>query len=808
MFDKARNFISRFLSEGDIVPNSNETAVADAHSLLYGTDQFPKYNPDDLITTKGHGIYADMMRDEQIKAVVKFKRDAVTGRDWSFTFPIDTVLSDDEQEKRINIFDGLVENFPGTFIDALNNIMTSMQNGFSIVEKVYAPVKVNNELWVGPKKLKLKPYETFDFYADEYGNISKFVQDVGSGERELELGKFIYMVNNPDVDEHYGRSDLWECYRAWWGKDITIRMNNIFLERMAGGLIIGKIKEGATLSATQKQDLKNALTNVQTKTAFVVPDTVEIEINYPSGSNDNYIDSIAMHDKAIAKALLVPNLLGITEQGDTGSYAQSQTQLESFLWTLDQLAGRLEQVLNEQLFAELGKINFADGIYPHFTFDPISETMKMGIIKMWQELVSGGAVDKSESDESHLRQLLGFPDKEVPDDIENPNRVDPTTALNGAQVTSLLDIVEAYTLGKMPNSTAVKSIVASFPLSEEQAADLLKDIPDTFDIEKVQTPEPMPGQPPAPGTDPNAPPVNDPNINPSDEPEGVVDDEEEMEEHTLVGKIINIRDYTRAVKRVSFSVIDRESTAMEQKHINLLNKAASKLVIGLTSDIDEVTPEVIDNMKVSGRAKKAISKVYRTMAMDAWELGKRHADIEIDKAGRGQFNKERFAAGALTDEAAEAFLESRAFEFSKTFTGNVLKNISAIMFNGIKFQWTLDEIVNRIQQELETTLKPQIATAARTSIFEAINEARFSFFNSPDLESFVEAVEYSAILDGRTTPICRHLDDRVYPKRSDVWKQYRPPNHFNCRSILVAVTVNDKWKESKQPTLDPLEGFG
>ena len=812
MLDKLKGTIAHYLAPTDKVPNSDETAMAEAYSTLYGSDQFSKYNPDDLITTKGYKIYAEMMQDEQVKAVVNFKRDAITSRKFSFKFADDVKLSDTEKEKRIAVFTGLVESFPGTFIDALNAVMTSRQNGFSITEKVYAPVKVNGVMWVGPKKLKLKPYDTFEFYTDDYGNILRFVQKVGSGnvDNELDLKKFIYMVNNPHTDEHYGRSDLWECYRAWWSKDVTIRMNNIFLERMAGGLIVAQQKEGVTLSPQQRADIKNILNRIQTKTGILIPNEVDLEIHYPKGSNDTYINSIAAHDKAIAKALLVPNLLGITEQGDVGSYSQSQTQLEAFLWTLDQGAGQLEQILNEQLFAELGEINFLDGIYPRFTFDPISETMKMGIIKMWQELVSGGAVDKSESDETHLRQLLNFPEKEVPDDTDNPNRVDPTTALNGAQVSALLDVIEAYTLGKMPNTTAVKSIVASFPLSEEQAIDLLKDIPDTFDIEKVQQPEPIPGQQPNPN-DPNAPNPNDPNapnINPDDEQEGVVDDEENMEEHTLIGKVINIRDYTRAVKRVSFSVIDRESTAMEQKHITLLNKAANKLIIGLTSDIDEVTPEAIDNLKVSSRAKRAINKVYRTMALDAWALGKRHADIEIGKAGRGQFDKERFTAGALTEEAAEAFLESRAFEFSKTFSDKVLKQISSIMFNGIKFQWTLDEIVNRIEQELETVLKPQIATAARTSIFEAINEARFSFFNSPDLENFVEAVEYSAILDGRTTPICRHLDDRVYPKRSDVWAKYRPPNHFNCRSILVAVTINDKWQEAKQPKLDPMEGFG
>ena len=86
------------------------------------------------------------------------------------------------------------------------------------------------------------------------------------------------------------------------------------------------------------------------------------------------------------------------------------------------------------------------------------------------------------------------------------------------------------------------------------------------------------------------------------------------------------------------------------------------------------------------------------------------------------------------------------------------------------------------------------------------------------LDGFVEALEYSAILDSRTTRIYQHLDDRVYQMDSAVWNKYRPPNHFNCRSILVPVTIIDTDVEgkdtlpgsrfSKNPTIEPQKGFG
>jgi uncharacterized protein with gpF-like domain len=99
-----------------------------------------------------------------------------------------------------------------------------------------------------------------------------------------------------------------------------------------------------------------------------------------------------------------------------------------------------------------------------------------------------------------------------------------------------------------------------------------------------------------------------------------------------------------------------------------------------------------------------------------------------------------------------------------------------------------------------------------------MKKARYSHFTDPALDGFVEAIEYSAILDDRTTDLCKHLDMRIYESDDPIWDEYRPPNHFNCRSLLIPVTIIDTevvgkdnlegTRYSKQPILEPQEGFG
>lgn len=117
--------------------------------------------------------------------------------------------------------------------------------------------------------------------------------------------------------------------------------------------------------------------------------------------------------------------------------------------------------------------------------------------------------------------------------------------------------------------------------------------------------------------------------------------------------------------------------------------------------------------------------------------------------------------------------------------------------------------LNALWVDEEEDAAHYLDTLVRTNSFEAMNEARFEEFTDPALGGFVQALEYSAILDDNTTEICTHLDGRIYAAQSDVWDIYRPPNHYNCRSLLIPVTAIDGWDgvESDAPSVEPQAGF-
>ena len=815
--------------EAPVVKLGSEEAWSE--SSMYTGASFPKYNPDQLIGRKGYAIYNKMMIDEQVKAVVRFKRDAITSRDYIFEYANDD-LSEDEVDRRKKIFTEAITQMEEPFSDALNGIMSAMYTGFSISEKLYHHIDIDGKSYYGIKRIKLKPCDTFFFHTDEFGNVLKFTQQFDGKEQTLDPSAFIHFVQNPDTDEHYGRSELRECYRAWFSKDMVIKFQNIHLERFAAGFVWAAPKEGKTLTTGTPEyvSLQNVMKNLQASSSIILPAGIELNIEHPA-TTDAFEKAIAQHDKAIAKALLVPNLMGISEQGSTGSYAQSQTQLEAFLWTLDADATRLEGKLNAHLFKELGDLNFGDGKYPRFKFKPVSDVRKLEIVKIWQQLVTGGAVQATDADEAFLRDALEMP-KKVKIEGDAPDLI-----LNSAQVTALVGIIDSVGGGKLSPEAAKALIMAVFPINEKQASAMV-------DSAKVEKPEPAAGEidpktglPVAaqPAIDPKtgkpveAPAKEEPKLGPDGKP---LPPEKKPTEETVLGKMsISVSAFTRAMKRVDFAVIGNKADNSSKDAVYALAVINSEAVARLVMLAEELKlgtaegdPNDIQKIAFTAAEMSALKKAASAGLMEAWSIGTSHAKKELSKAKGGA----AFATNDLAlQDVASSYMKQRAYTLAGDISAATQKTIRNILLEGVRVSKTAAETKQAIYKALEAdgmlteeavvealgaqTVKnasARIETAIRTTSFEAINEARYQYFSDPALDGFVEALEYSAVLDDRTTEVCSQLNGETYGIDSEVWSTFRPPNHFNCRSILVPVTTRDTWTESDGPTANPQKGFG
>lgn len=740
--------------------------VAWSEDAIFQRGNITKYNPDDLIGKKGFGIYRKMMLDEQVKAVTKFKRDAITSRPFFFEVPKDA-LSDEEAERRIKICNEIIAQMLGSPIDAWNGIMTAMWQGVSYTEKNFMQIQVDSKTYWGLKTLKLKPFDTFEALTDDYGNVLKWVQKINGREQEIKIEKFVHHVQGPEFDAQYGQSELREAYRAFFSKDMAITFLNMFMERAASGYKWINTKSSANTPGYNA--LKAVLSNTVNGAGMLFGPGDEFHVEFPAGNGDVFHNTIDKHDLAIARALLVPNLLGISPVASKGgSRALGETQLEAFLWTLDQDAGRLEEALNEQLFKQLGAVNFGDENWPRIKFGDLSEQRKIKIIGLWKDMVTAGAVKHSDSDEKHIRDQLEFPEKDE-ESVDDEGSTDDN--LNGGSGT-----------GNPGDKVPAGSRSSDGKRKKKE-----------------------PGK----------------------------KEEIEVPDETLKGiaaKLYKAK-FTKAMQRVDFKVIQRASETLEEKSAEPITSLMYRMTQDTVSQTEVAmasgNDEALATVKFDRKDKAKMQKLINASLQGFWKIGQRHAENEIDKAKGLSFSVQ--ADRARIDFISQDFFKAKSFRVAGKLTDDAIAIISQVISNGVKGGKTFATIEQDIyramgakgflamedyKEALGAAIDPElknpqarIDTMLRTNGFEAVNEARYSYFTDPQLDGFVEALEYSAIMDNRTTQVCQHLDGHTHEVGSEVWETDRPPNHFNCRSLLMAVTEIDSWTESDEPTIAPQEGF-
>lgn len=829
-----------------------------------------RWNPDDLASRKGLQIYRQMMTDEQVKAVVQFKRDAITSRGWTFSYPDHSELSDEEKERRINLFTELVQKMRGSFEDALNAIASGRVYGFSLTEKIYDNVKFEGKTYIGLHSLLPRDASLFVFYTDEYGVLEKVVQRVSGKEHEIKLPKFIHYVHAPDIDRFYGESDLRQAYRSWYVKDQVVRMYATYLERFAGGFAIMNVTNEAGIATGSKEHdaLKAVLANMRNLAGAIMPPGVEFSLEQP-GSTGEYREALTYFDQAIAKSLLVPNLLGISHTGQTGSFAQSQTQLEAFFWTINADTKRLEACLNEQLFRDLGDQNLGDGDYPEFKFKPASFEHSKWVVDSWAKLLTGGAVISTEQDEAALRAMLDMPAreedsvsiKELNAEIDQkfaPPEGPPPGQSGGFGFTQRQDF---HTPGgkdhDQDNHAGGEDGGPEIKLPPALRRELAYLEVDTFDPE-TSSPERAglvkqleSGAKSIRGKEAIA--ALDKAL------DNLVDLEESngRPNSSLAKKGRELRAQIRgqtkmsstdrafftAVGRVDFALIEQRSTSVEAQAIDEVSATVAKAVKRLlTTDRmrDYLGQDVtaIENVKLEGNDVGRIKAAFKQALQSSWDLGM--------VTGRTELGRANFATPSDIARVAGDYIEANGFRMAANLSDAVRAVIQQQLLNAIRFgvrpeeaelmiyrtlvekgmlagkSVLLDGAISFLEgllrvggmdeddaNELADRMPHYVETLVRTNTFEALNEARFALYSSPEVAWFVAGLEYSALIDGRTTQFCQHMHGRRYTVDNPIWNEYRPPNHYNCRSLLIAITKTDAWDgtESPPPELEPQEGF-
>jgi SPP1 gp7 family putative phage head morphogenesis protein len=102
-------------------------------------------------------------------------------------------------------------------------------------------------------------------------------------------------------------------------------------------------------------------------------------------------------------------------------------------------------------------------------------------------------------------------------------------------------------------------------------------------------------------------------------------------------------------------------------------------------------------------------------------------------------------------------------------------------------------------------------TVFRNATQRSYSAGRWRQMNDPDVVEARPYFMFDAVLDSRTTQICRPLDATILPADHDFWKTHCPPLHHRCRSGIRSLRKTDAENRgitNVPPLIDADEGFG
>lgn len=300
---------------------------------------------------------------------------------------------------------------------------------------------------------------------------------------------------------------------AWLFKRWNLQSWVAAAERLGAPLIVGTVPRGSP--ETVRESLRDDLENVSTDGVAVMEDGSAIQIlSAGVASLQSNKDVYETMDKEISKAIL--GMSGISEQGSVGSYAAVKDRRGATVEARKILDERnLSETFTRDLIRPIieanrhkfgGKIPATPRIRWILSSDTVDLTTQPALLSAGVITVNElrASLDLDPVDGKAGTRLIGSEAIGAVAPVVQPGApaaapAVPTgeqdvaeTALNGAQVASLLEIVKSYNMRLLTGEQARATAKAAFPtLSEERLAALI--------------PAVQPPPPPAQGTQPAAP---------------------------------------------------------------------------------------------------------------------------------------------------------------------------------------------------------------------------------------------------------------------------------------------------------------
>ena len=478
-----RNRVPRSATFAD-APLKPDPAVMTARVIkLDDISSFMGYmpNPDEVLRDTGEaiGIYRDMKTDPRVKSLLAVAKTAVL----NYPIQLDQGEAPDSTMKLVT---KALADLP--LYSVAKRLLSGVDYGFAAVELVWE----NDGLWRPIDSVLRKP-ERFRFDSEgrlkylHYGELVDLYSDPY---------KWLVWRHDKDAENPYGTSALKSCYWPWKFKKAGAEFWLMATEKFAVPSILalfecaddeGKIRERAA-------SLADMLGQLSSGSGAALANIKEAKVLEADGKLSEFTALMDWCDKQIAYGLVYQSLA--VQESQYGTRAQADVHEDTFLATMKGIARDITPVL-QRVVDWIVELNVGPGApTPSVVFDladyadwkAVVEAIDRGVPVSLKALYNRYALPKptDEGDAFSAPQKGATPGSSAPSLEGSPSSIQgipasgiasdvQSTALNGAQVTSLVDLAAEVAKGALPVETARAIASAAFPLVKKEEIDRIFD---------------------------------------------------------------------------------------------------------------------------------------------------------------------------------------------------------------------------------------------------------------------------------------------------------------------------------------------
>ena len=336
--------------------------------------------------TVPYSIGVKLLRDTQVSTGFDILKYLLSSKEWILT-------SDEETNDEVHEFiNNMLKNLRTELNTSVKQMTSAILWGFSVHEIMYDVVDgqlIVNDLV--PLHIKTLQHEPFVYNDD--GDLTDIHQVSQNGEVDIPINKCLLYSYNSLYDEKEGHGLLYDFLPIVDDKEHVMDWLMTYAEKNEAPTLYGK-----TSNPASRDEMLKSFEDISDGTVGItIGMEDEVGVLESTHRGETFFDILQYKDNQIFRRMFIGNLL-LGDNSQTGTYAQSQTQLEFGNMVFD---GILEEIANNiqmQIINPIVEFNYGpETKAPIVSFDKFSKGDMEKLFSIIKPLMDTGVVDSENS---------------------------------------------------------------------------------------------------------------------------------------------------------------------------------------------------------------------------------------------------------------------------------------------------------------------------------------------------------------------------------------------------------------------------